>query len=77
MSRGFTIDSSSGSSVMPRRMVLSKADIRESEGSKAGLKHVAANDGRIPNEGEYDLKFQTIERILKTSHSKLQKLIKL
>ena len=61
MRRGITIDSGAGNSVMPRRMVLNKADIRDSEGSKAGLKYVAANDGRIPNEGEYDLKFQTME----------------
>ena len=38
MSRGITIDSGAGNSVMPRRMVINKSEIRESEGSRAGLK---------------------------------------
>ena len=61
MSRGITIDSGAGNSVMPRRMVINKSEIRESEGSRAGLKYIAANDGRIPNEGEYDLRLKTTE----------------
>ena len=56
-----TMDSGAGNNVMPRRMVIKKSEIRESEGSRRGVHYVAANDGRIPNEGEYDLKFSTVE----------------
>ena len=59
--RGITMDSGAGHSVMPRRMVINPANIRESAASKAGVNYVAANDGRIPNEGETDLQFQTVE----------------
>ena len=55
------MDSGAGSSVMPRRMVMNKSEIRESEGFKNGVQYVAANDGRISNEGEYDFKFETVE----------------
>ena len=61
MSRGITIDSGAGNSVMPRRMVINKSEIRESEGSRAGLKYIAANDNGIPNEREYNLTFKTTE----------------
>ena len=61
LKRGITMDSGAGNSVMPRRMVIKKDEIRESEGSKNGIHYVAANNGRIPNEGEYDLKFNTVE----------------
>ena len=61
LKRGITMDSGAGNNVMPRRMVIRKSDIRESEGSKNGVHYVAANNGRIPNEGEYDLQFNTIE----------------
>ena len=46
---------------MPRRMVIDPSSIRESEGSKAGVNYVAANNVKIPNEGETDLSFQTAE----------------
>ena len=55
------MDSGARNNVMPRRMVIRKSEIRESEGSKHGVHYVAANNGRIPNEGEYDFKFNTIE----------------
>ena len=61
LKRRITMDSGAGNSVMPRRMVIKKDEIRESEGSKNGIHYVAANNGRIPNEGEYDLKFNTVE----------------
>ena len=61
MRRGITIDSGAGNSVMPRRMVINKSEIRESEGSRAGLKYIAANDNGIPNEREYNLTFKTTE----------------
>ena len=35
--------------------------MRPSEASKAGVHYVACNNGRIPNEGETDLKFSTEE----------------
>ena len=61
LKKGITMDSGAGNNVMPRRMVIRKSEIRESEGSRRGVHYVAANDGRIPNEGEYDLKFSTVE----------------
>ena len=68
--KGITIDSGAGNSVMPRRMVVDQSSIRESAGSKAGVHYVAANDGRIPNEGECDLEFQTAEGMMKIGHSR-------
>ena len=61
LKRGITMDSGAGNNVMPRRMVMRKSDIRESEGSRNGVHYVAANNGRIANEGEFDLQFNTIE----------------
>ena len=61
LKRGITMDSGAGNNVMPRRMVRRQSDIRESEGSRNGVHYVAANNGRIPNEGEHDLKFTTVE----------------
>jgi len=60
LKRGITVDSGSHHNVMPRRMV-KRSRIRPSEGSKRGLHYVAANKGRIPNEGETDFKFETEE----------------
>ena len=34
LKRGITMDSGAGNNVMPRRMVIRKSDIRESEGSR-------------------------------------------
>ena len=59
--RGITIDSGAANNVMPRRMVRNKAKIRSSPSSRRGVNYVAANDGRIPNEGEFDFSFQTTE----------------
>ena len=61
LKKGITMDSGAGNNVMPRRMVIKKSEIRESEGSRRGVNYVAANDGRIPNEGEYDSNFSTVE----------------
>ena len=61
LKKGITMDSGAGNNVMPRRMVIKKSEMRESEGSRRGVHYVAANDGRIPNEGEYDLNFSTVE----------------
>ena len=40
---------------------MNKSGIRESDGFKAGVHYLAANDGRISKEGEYDFNFETIE----------------
>ena len=42
-------------------MVRNKSKIRPSPSSRRGVHYVAANNGRIPNEGEVDLKFSTTE----------------
>ena len=57
--RGITVDSGAANNVMPRRMVRHKGKIRPSAASKAGVCYVAANNGRIPNEGEVDFEFTT------------------
>ena len=44
LKRGITMDSGAGNNVMPRRMVMRKSDIRESEGSRNGVHYVAANN---------------------------------
>ena len=59
--RGITIDSGAANNVMPRRMVRNKTKIRPSPSSKRGVHYVAANNGRIPNEGEIDFSFTTSE----------------
>ena len=61
LKRGITVDSGAANNVMPRRMVRNKAKIRPSKGSIRGAHYVAANNGRIPNEGEYEFGFQTSE----------------
>ena len=60
LKRGITLDSGSHHNVMPRRLV-NQRKIRPSAGSKAGLHYKAANNGRIPNEGEVDFEFETME----------------
>ena len=55
-----TVDSGAADNVMPRRMIRGLLNkIRESAGSRAGVHYVAANNGRIPNEGECDFTFIT------------------
>ena len=58
LKRGITLDCAAHHSVMPRRMAKQGA-IRPSKGSLRGLHYVAANDGRIRNEGETDFEFTT------------------
>ena len=60
LKKGITVDSGAHHNVMPKRLVR-KDRIRESEGSRRGMHYVAANKGKIPNEGETDFKFQTPE----------------
>ena len=58
--QGITMDSGSHHNVMPKRMVNAKR-IRQSEYSKRGIHYVAANQGKIPNEGETSFEFETLE----------------
>ena len=58
MRRGITMDSGAGANVIPRRMV-NEERIHPSPGPLHGMFYVAADDGRIPNEGEVDLDFPT------------------
>lgn len=62
MARGVTIDSGAADNVMPRRMLRGKCGkVRSSAASRAGVHYVAANNGRIRNEGEADLHFTSNE----------------
>lgn len=60
MKKGVTMDSGAGDNVMPKRMI-NRRKIRASEGSRRGLKYVAATGDKIPNEGEIDFEFVTNE----------------
>ena len=60
LSRGVTVDSGAADNVMPKRL-LRGGKIRSSEASRAGVHYVACNNGRIPNEGEADLAFKSVE----------------
>ena len=60
LKQGITMDSGSFHNVMPRRMV-KRSRIRESEYSRRGVHYVAANKGKIPNEGETTFEFETPE----------------
>ena len=62
MARGITVDSGAADNVMPRPFVkgkMTRGEIRVFEASRAGVHYVAANNGRIRNEGEVDFKFNT------------------
>lgn len=61
LARGITVDSGAADNVMPRRLLRGRARVRPSAASKAGVNYVAANDGRIPNEGEADMEFMSGE----------------
>ena len=62
LARGVTVDSGAADNVMPRRILRKKAKlIRPSQASRAGVHYVAANDGRIPNEGEAEFQVETKE----------------
>ena len=62
LARGVTVDSGAADNVMPRRMLRKKAKlIRPSQASRAGVHYVAANNGRIRNEGEAEFDFVTKE----------------
>ena len=54
------MDTGAHHNVIPRRMV-GKRNIRESPGSKIGMKYVGAGGERIANEGEVDFPFMSAE----------------
>ena len=60
LARGITVDSGAADNVMPRR-ILRGRKIRPSRASLAGVHYVAANNGRIENEGEAEFDFATNE----------------
>ena len=60
LKRGITADSGAGDPVIPKRMVNSKL-ITPSVGSKRGLHYVSATNHRIPNVGEVNMEFITVE----------------
>ena len=60
--RGLTVDSGAADSVYPRSWVRA-ALIMISQGMKMGLHYVAAGGARIPNQGEFPLKFWTKEGV--------------
>ena len=53
------MDSGAANPVMPKRMIRHQSKTRPSQASRMGLHYVAANNGRIPNEGETTFKFKT------------------
>ena len=59
--KGITIDSGAANNVMPRRMIRRNTNIRPSPSSIKGVYYIAANNGRILNEGEFDFSFVTQE----------------
>ena len=58
--RGITMDTGAHDNVMPARMA-GKRRIRPSPGSKRGMSYVAAGNEKIPNMGEVDFGFQSVE----------------
>ena len=60
MKRGITMDSGAGDNVFPNRMVSTRR-IRISPGQRQGLHYVGPTSHRIPNLGEVDLDFMTLE----------------
>ena len=54
------MDSGAANDVMPKRMLRDKK-VRPSKRSMAGVHCVAANNGMIQNEGEFDFEFLTAE----------------
>ena len=61
LARGITVDSGAADNVLPRRLLRGKSKVRPSQASRDGVHYVAANGGRIPNEGEADFPFCTRE----------------
>ena len=63
VNKGFTVDSGAAAHVMPRGWITWLV-VLASWGSRNGVHYVAANGGRIPNEGESHVFFRTIEGII-------------
>ena len=60
LSRGITMDTGAHHNVIPKRMVGQKR-IRQSEGSRKGMRYVGAGGEKIDNEGEVDFPFESVE----------------
>ena len=60
--RGLTVDSGPADSVYPRSWIRA-ALIMISKGFREGLHYIAASGTRIPNQGEFNLKFWTKEGV--------------
>ena len=60
LKQGITMDSGSHHNVMPRRLVKENR-IRQSVFSRRGVHYIAANKGKIPNEGETSFEFETTD----------------
>ena len=58
--QGITMDSGSHHNVLPRRLVKASR-IRQSAFSKRGVHYIAANKGKIANEGETSFEFETTD----------------
>ena len=63
VNKGFTVDSGAAAHVMPRGWI-AWLTVLASWGLRNGVHYVAANSGRIPNEGESHVLFRTIEGII-------------
>ena len=63
VNKGFTVDSGAAAHVMPRGWITWLV-VLASWGSRNGVHYVAANGGRIPNEGESHVFSRSIEGII-------------
>ena len=62
MMRGITIDSGAAESVIPSNLA-PQFPITATDASKAGVNYVAANGGKLPNQGEKKITFSTREGV--------------
>ena len=60
--KGFTVDSGAAAHVMPKGWIMWLIAMT-SWGSRNGIHYVAANGGRIPNEGQSNVVFRSVEGI--------------
>ena len=60
MKRGITMDTGAHDNVIPKRMI-GRRKIQPSEGSQRGMNYVGAGGEKIPNEGQVDFPFESVE----------------
>ena len=63
MRKGLTVDSGAADHVMPAGW-LSFLRVRPSAGSRSGLHYVAANNARLPNQGQSRLKLMSADGVI-------------